>query len=491
MFDDMNNNFYPPRQNAPENTAQASADNNNLVGHARIKVIGVGGAGNNAVNRMIEAEINCAEYYVVNTDVQILALSPCKNKIQIGISLTKGLGAGAEPEVGRAAAEESKEALTEAVKDTDLLFITAGMGGGTGTGAAPVIAKIARDMKILTVGVVTEPFAFEGKTRFDNTVKGLENLKKYVDTLIIIPNDKIRTVVPKNTPVKDAFRVADEVLKQGIKGIAELIINPALINLDFADVKTILKDTGIAHMGVGVAKGENRIIEAVRLAINSPLLETKIEGARGVILNIVGGEDLTFDEINNAAELVRSVVDASANIIFGARIDPNVRDEVEITVIATGFIGYDSTSKSTSKNYGVNYMQQPAQGVLPVNNAYAAQQPQPAQRQPVQQPKPATQANYAQQPVAQAQYVQQPVSQAQQQYQQQAYVQQPVSQQYQQAQYAQQPTAQAQQYQQQQPQYTQQVQYAGQSADQQGIERPAEKDVPKFAQLLKNLNKKD
>ena len=234
---------------------------------AKIKVIGVGGAGNNAVNRMLEAGINCAEYYVVNTDSQILALSPCENKIQIGSALTKGLGAGAEPEIGRQAAEESKDLLTEAIKDTDLLFITAGMGGGTGTGAAPVIAKIARDMKILTVAVVTEPFAFEGRKRMENTVKGLENLKKQVDTLVVIPNDKIRTVVAKNTPMKEALRVADEILKQGIKGIAELIVNPALINLDFADVKTILKDRGVAHLGVGVAKGENRIIEAVRVAV--------------------------------------------------------------------------------------------------------------------------------------------------------------------------------------------------------------------------------
>ena len=363
----------------------------NIAGRAKIKVIGVGGAGNNAVNRMIEAGIMCADYYVVNTDSQILALSPCENKIQIGGALTKGLGAGAEPDVGRMAAEESKDELTEAVKDTDLLFITAGMGGGTGTGAAPVIAKIARDMKILTVAVVTEPFAFEGKKRMENTVKGLENLKKYVDTLIVIPNDKIRTVVPKNTPMKEALRVADEILKQGIKGIAELIVNPALINLDFADVKTILKDKGVAHLGVGVAKGENRIIEAVRVAVNCPLLTTTIEGARGVILNVVGGEDLTFDEVNDAAELVKSVVDASANIIFGARIDPNVQDEVEITVIATGFPGFENGKRDDDQQraYRSNYSQ-PAYGGsrLSVSEPYyASQQPQQApQPVPLQQP---------------------------------------------------------------------------------------------------------
>lgn len=315
---------------------------NRIVGRAKIKVIGVGGAGNNAVNRMLDAGIRSAEYYVVNTDSQILTLSPCENKIQIGSALTKGLGAGAEPEVGRAAAEESKEELTAAVKDTDLLFITAGMGGGTGTGAAPIIAKIARDLKILTIAVVTEPFSFEGKKRMENTAKGLDNLKKYVDTLIVIPNDKIKTVVAKNTPLTEAFRVADDILKQSIRGLTELIVNPSLINLDFADVKTILKDKGIAHLGVGVAKGDNRIIEAVRVAVNCPLLETTIEGARGVILNVVGGKDLTIDEVTDAAELVKSVVDASANIIFGARIDPNVQDEVEITVIATGFPGYDT-----------------------------------------------------------------------------------------------------------------------------------------------------
>ncbi len=454
----------------------------NIAGRAKIKVIGVGGAGNNAVNRMIEAGIMCSDYYVVNTDSQILALSPCENKIQIGSALTKGLGAGAEPDVGRMAAEESKDALTEAVRDTDLLFITAGMGGGTGTGAAPVIAKIARDMKILTVAVVTEPFAFEGKKRMENTVKGLENLKKYVDTLIIIPNDKIRTVVPKNTPMKEALRVADEILKQGIKGIAELIVNPALINLDFADVKTILKDKGVAHLGVGVAKGENRIIEAVRVAVNCPLLTTTIEGARGVILNVVGGEDLTFDEVNDAAELVKSVVDASANIIFGARIDPNVQDEVEITVIATGFPGFETTKREDDQQrvFRNNYAQ-PAYGGsrLSVSDPYYAAQQATAQGAPIppvrQQPVQHTpQQQYAQpqQQYSQAQQYAQP---------QQQYVQQP--QQVQQA-----PV--------QQPQYQQPVQHAPQqpapqqAPAQQTIERPAEKNVPRFAQLLKNLGRR-
>jgi cell division protein FtsZ len=431
----------------------------NISGKAKIKVIGVGGAGNNAINRMLEANINCAEFVVVNTDSQILALSPCENKLQIGSQLTKGLGAGADPDVGRAAAEESKEELTEIIKGTDLLFITAGMGGGTGTGAAPVIAKIARDMKILTVAVVTEPFSFEGKKRMENTAKGLDNLKKYVDTLIIIPNDKIKTVVAKKTPMVEALRVADEILKQGIKGIAELIVNPSLINLDFADVKTILKDKGIAHLGVGVAKGDNRIIEAVRLAVNCPLLETTIEGARGVILNVVGGNDLTFDEVSDAAELVRSVVDASANIIFGARIDPNVQDEVEVTVIATGFPGFDNKKEEDQqKAYqsGQLYTNQNYGNRMSINDPYYPQRTQqpiiPQQNiQPVQQ---------VQQPVQQ-QYVQ-PVQQ----------VQQPVQQQY-----TQQVTSQP-------------VQQATQNVEEdEQIERPTEKNVPKFARLLKNLGK--
>lgn len=420
-----------------------SAINTNISGKAKIKVIGVGGAGNNAINRMIEARISCAEYVVVNTDSQILALSPCENKIQIGTQLTKGLGAGADPDVGRAAAEESKDILTEVIKGTDLLFITAGMGGGTGTGAAPVIAKIARDMKILTVAVVTEPFAFEGKKRMENTVKGLDNLKKYVDTLIVIPNDKIRTVVDKNTTMVEALRVADEILKQGIKGLAELIVNPALINLDFADVKTILKDRGIAHLGVGVAKGDNRIIEAVRVAVNCPLLETTIEGAQGVILNVVGGNDLTFAEVADAAELVRSVVDASANIIFGARIDPNVQDEVEITVIATGFPGYEnSQNEEQQRAYtsGQIYTQQPynQNGRMSVNEPYYPQQrvaPQPPV-QPMQQP-------VRNVPPVQQQYVQpeQPVVRP--------------------------------------------------SVEEPQIERPSDKQVPKFAQLLHRFSRKN
>lgn len=366
MLYNDNNSYYSGRDNMTDRQPQSSVPNPEVNGKARIKVIGVGGAGNNAVNRMIDAGITSAEYVAVNTDAQILACNKAKTKIQIGMQLTKGLGAGADPEIGRAAAEESKDELVKAVENTDLLFITAGMGGGTGTGAAPVIAKIAKDMKILTVAVITEPFAFEGKRRMDNMMKGIDNLRKYVDTLIIIPNEKIADVVPRNAPMAEALRVADEVLKQGIRGIADLIVTPALINLDFADVRTILKDKGLAHMGVGVAKGENRIMEAVRLAVNCPLLETTIEGATGVILNVVGGNDLTFDEVRTAANLIHGVVDYSANIIFGACIDENISDEVEVTVIATGFsAGGNSQTPSRAPAYQT---QRPAPAPRPATN---------------------------------------------------------------------------------------------------------------------------
>lgn len=329
----------------------------NLNGVAKIRVVGVGGGGNNSVNRMIDSGISSAEYIAVNTDNQVLALSKAETKIQIGKERTRGLGAGADPEVGKAAAEENKEELARAIEGTDLLFITAGMGGGTGTGAAPVVAKLAKDAKILTVAVVTEPFSFEGRKRMENTIKGLENLRKYVDALVIIPNDKISTVVPKNTSMVEALKYADEILKQGIGGIADLIVNPALINLDFADVKTVLKDSGLAHMGVGVAKGENRIVEAVRLAVNCPLLITSIEGATGVILNISGGNDLTLDEVETAAALVRSVVDYDANIIFGACIDEELNDEVSVTVIATGFSS--NAAQQTEERYEANRQNPP------------------------------------------------------------------------------------------------------------------------------------
>ncbi len=302
-----------------------------------IKVIGVGGAGNNAVNRMIKAGIKSAEFVAVNTDKQALLMSKAQHRLQIGEILTGGKGAGSDPEIGKKAAEENVEMLTEILQGTDLVFITAGMGGGTGTGAAPVIAQIAKDMGILTIAVVTKPFGFEGRTRLANAERGLKELKNNVDTLVVIQNEKLLKIVPKGTTIVEAFRTADDVLRQGIQGISDLIVTPSLINLDFADVKTIMKSKGLAHMGLGRGKGENRTIEAVRQAVSSPLLETTIEGATGIILNIKGGLDLTLDEVYEAAELVKEVVDPRCNIIFGSGIDENMEDEVEITVIATGF----------------------------------------------------------------------------------------------------------------------------------------------------------
>ena len=304
---------------------------------ANIKVIGVGGGGNNAVNRMIDANITSAQFIAINTDKQALLLSKADHRLQIGEKLTRGLGAGADPEVGQKAAEESKQSISEILKDCDLVFITAGMGGGTGTGAAPVVAQIAKEMGILTIAVVTKPFGFEGRRRMENAEKGLENLRKYVDTLVIIPNDKLLQLVPQKTPIIEAFLYADDVLRQGIQGISDLIVTPSLINLDFADVRSVMKNTGLAHMGIGHAKGENKTIEAVRQAVSSPLLETTIEGATGVILNVKGGMDLPLDEVYEAANLVREVVDPSCNIIFGSGIDEGMNDEVEITIIATGF----------------------------------------------------------------------------------------------------------------------------------------------------------
>ena len=313
--------------------------NDDISQVCNIKVIGVGGGGNNAVNRMINANITSATFVAVNTDKQALLMSKATQRIQIGEKLTRGLGAGADPEVGFKAAEESKELLTEMLKDTDLVFITAGMGGGTGTGAAPVIAGIAKELGALTIAVVTKPFSFEGRRRMENAERGLKELKSVVDTLVVIPNDKLLKIVPKGTPIVEAFRTADDVLRQGIQGISDLIVTPSLINLDFADVKTVMKNTGLAHMGIGRSQGENRTIEAVRQAVSSPLLETTIEGATGIILNIKGGLDLTLEEVYESADLVKEVVDPSCNIIFGSGIEEGMEDEVEITVIATGFTG--------------------------------------------------------------------------------------------------------------------------------------------------------
>ena len=305
---------------------------------ALIKVVGVGGAGNNAVNSMIDAKINSAKFIAINTDLQDLGLSEAETRIQIGDKFTKGQGAGADPEKGQKAAEESKNAIAAAVKDADLVFITAGMGGGTGTGASPVIASIAKEMGKLTIAVVTKPFAFEGKPRMTNANIGIENLKKVVDTIVIIPNEKLMEFAP-NVPIKEAFKIADDVLRQGIQGISDLIVTPALINLDFADVCTVMRNSGVAHMGIGKGSGDDRVLEAVKRAIFSPLLETSIEGASKIILNIMGSPDMTLNEINRATSLVREVVQPNANIIFGADIRESMKDEIIVTMIATGFDG--------------------------------------------------------------------------------------------------------------------------------------------------------
>ena len=303
----------------------------------KIKVLGVGGGGNNAVNRMIEANVTSAEFVAINTDKQALLISKADKRLQIGERLTGGRGAGAIPEIGRKAAEESKASITEILKDTDLVFITAGMGGGTGTGAAPVIAQIAKEKGILTVGIVTKPFQFENPKRMENAEKGIAELRKYVDTIVIIPNERLLTILPEKTTLVEAFRYADDVLRQGIQGISDPIVFPGMINLDFADIETIMKNRGLAHMGIGHGKGENKTLEAVRQAVASPLIETTIEGATGVVLNIKGGSDITLREVTEAANMVKEVIDPSCNLIFGSSIDPEMRDEVEITIIATGF----------------------------------------------------------------------------------------------------------------------------------------------------------
>ena len=304
---------------------------------AAIRVIGVGGAGTNAVNRMVEAGLKGVEFIAINTDSQALALSKAPKKIQIGDKLTKGLGAGANPDVGQKAAEESREEIANTVKGSDLVFVTCGMGGGTGKGAAPVIAEIARDLGILTIGVVSKPFLFEGRQRMKNAEAGIERLKASVDTLVVVPNDRLLSVVTKGTTMTEAFRIADDTLRQGIQGISDLIAVPSLINLYFADVRTVMQSRGLAHMGIGIGKGENRMVDAAKQAVSSPMLETSIDGARAVLINITGGPDTSIIDINEAAQLITAAADPEANIIFGAGIDEELKDEVKITVIATGF----------------------------------------------------------------------------------------------------------------------------------------------------------
>lgn len=324
----------------------------NLDSLATIKVIGVGGGGNNAVNRMIEHGVQGVEFIAVNTDAQALNLSKAEVKMQIGGKLTRGLGAGANPEVGKKAAEESKEQVEEALKGADMVFVTAGMGGGTGTGAAPVIAQIARDLGALTVGVVTRPFTFEGRKRSTQAAGGIASMKEAVDTLIVIPNDRLLEIVDKSTPMLEAFREADNVLRQGVQGISDLIAVPGLINLDFADVKTIMSNKGSALMGIGVAAGENRAAEAAKKAISSPLLETSIDGAQGVLMNITGGSNLSLYEVQEAADIVASASDQDVNMIFGSVINENLKDEIVVTVIATGFNEEVIQPKQTRPSFG-------------------------------------------------------------------------------------------------------------------------------------------
>ena len=324
-------------------------DDNNITmmdGTATIKVIGVGGAGNNAVNRMLELGIKSVDFISVNTDRQALAKSKASTKIQIGEKITRGLGAGANPDIGAQSAEESKTEISEVLRGADMVFVTCGMGGGTGTGAAPIVAGLAKEMGILTIGVVTKPFTFEGKKRLAQAERGIESLKSKVDTLIVIPNDKLLQIIDRKTSMAEAFLMADDVLRQGVQGISDLITVTGTVNLDFADVKTIMLNTGMAHMGTGHASGENKAEDAAKEAIQSPLLETSIEGARGVIINITGGVDLGLQEINTAAELIQRSVDPEANIIFGTVIDEEMNDEIKITVIATGFEQQDELKTS-------------------------------------------------------------------------------------------------------------------------------------------------
>ena len=310
---------------------------NDDIQFARIKVIGVGGGGNNAVNRMIAVGLQGVEFIGINTDAQALQMSRAAEKIQIGVKLTKGLGAGANPEIGHSAAEESRDEIAKSLMGADMIFVAAGMGGGTGTGAAPVVAEIAKEIGALTVGVVTRPFSFEGRKRAMQAEKGILELREKVDTLITIPNDRLLQIVDKHTTMQEAFKIADDVLLQGVQGISDLITIPGLINLDFADVKTIMSETGSALMGIGQASGESRAVDAARKAISSPLLETSIEGAKGILLNITGGSNLTLMEVNEASEIIAEAADQDANIIFGAVIDDSFKDDLRVTVIATGF----------------------------------------------------------------------------------------------------------------------------------------------------------
>jgi cell division protein FtsZ len=330
---------------------------------ATIKVLGIGGGGCNAVNRMIEAGLSNVDFFAVNTDVQALRSCKTQNTVQIGHNITRGLGAGANPDIGREAAEESREDIAMVLDGSDLVFITAGMGGGTGTGAAPIIAELAHDSGALTVAVVTKPFSFEGRKRMLLAERGIAELETKVDTLITIPNERILQIIEKKTPLQEAFAYADDILRQGIQGISDLITQPGLINLDFADVKTIMTDAGSAMMGIGEGTGEHRAADAAQKAIASPLLETTIEGARGVIFNITGGTDLAMYEVNEAAEMISRAVDADAQIIFGASIDPSMQSKVRVTVLAAGFGGRPRGLSASGFSFGTTEFDK----VAPIN----------------------------------------------------------------------------------------------------------------------------
>lgn len=348
---------------------------NDAEAAAHILVIGVGGAGNNAVNRMIDEKIDGVEFIGVNTDRQALQFCKAEKHLQIGEKLTKGLGAGAKPEIGEQAAQESAEEISKSLDGADMVFVTCGMGGGTGTGAAPVVAKLAKDMGILTVGVVTKPFRFEAKARMVNALNGIERIKEHVDTLIVIPNDKLLEIVDRRTTMPEALKKADEVLQQAVQGITDLINVPAVINLDFADVQTVMKDKGIAHIGIGNAKGDDKAIEAVKQAVTSPLLETTIEGASHVIINISG--DISLIEANEAASYVQELAGESANIIFGAMYDDTVQDEATITVIATGLDAQQKNIDVSNAMAGFNYKPQTTYS-KPVSTAPSSRPVNPA-----------------------------------------------------------------------------------------------------------------
>jgi len=339
----------------------ASAERD-LRRYAAIKVVGVGGGGSNAVNRMISVGLRGVEFIAINTDAQALALSNADKKIHIGAKLTRGLGAGGDPEIGRQAAEESREDLTEALEGADMVFVTAGMGGGTGTGGAPIVAHVSRELGALTIGVVTRPFGFEGRRRATSAEEGIRSLRQRVNTVITIPNDRLLQVVDKSATVVEAFRIADDVLRQGVQGIADLITIPGLINLDFADVRTVMAEAGSALIGIGVASGEGRAVKAAQAAIASPLLETSMEGARGVLINVTGGLDLGLLEVSEAAQVVQQASDPEANIIFGSVIDDSLDGEIRITVIATGFEGYSATRDVTIDDAGKVVVGQPQGG---------------------------------------------------------------------------------------------------------------------------------